>query len=210
MTDADGVVYRYFPGRGFEFHPLGNFAALNAAAGEQEPRRRRRGWRAHSSRAPSPRRTARSGSTTSTTPAAAPRGSPGSRRRSPPRRSPARPTIDTDRRAALREAARGAYRSLPGRLVEPTRFGSWIRLYGFNHDVVLNAQLQSAISLADYARTTGGRRGRRARRGPQGRSGPRAAELQHRLLVVLRPPSRRLGRPLPGLRRAASRDPRSP
>ena len=31
ITDADGVVYRYFSG-GFEFHPLGNFAALNADA----------------------------------------------------------------------------------------------------------------------------------------------------------------------------------
>ena len=31
ITDTDGVVYRYFPG-GFEFHPLANFGALNAAA----------------------------------------------------------------------------------------------------------------------------------------------------------------------------------
>src|SRR2546423_5526131 len=29
ITDADGVVYRYFPGRCFEFHPLANVAALN-------------------------------------------------------------------------------------------------------------------------------------------------------------------------------------
>ena len=54
------------------------------------------------------------------------------------------------------------------------------------------------------------RRRRRSRGGPQDRRGPGAAELQHRLLVVLRPPSRRLGRPLPGLRRAASGDPRPP
>src|SRR5256885_2627910 len=30
IIDADGVVYRYFPGRCFEFHPLANVAALNA------------------------------------------------------------------------------------------------------------------------------------------------------------------------------------
>jgi hypothetical protein len=30
ITDADGVVYRYFAGRGFQFHPLANFGALNA------------------------------------------------------------------------------------------------------------------------------------------------------------------------------------
>ena len=33
-------------------------------------------------------------------------------------------------------------------------FGPWIRLYSFNHVVVLNAQLQTAISLADYAKST--------------------------------------------------------
>src|SRR3954452_16357445 len=30
ITDEDRVVYRYFPGRCFEFHPLANFGALNA------------------------------------------------------------------------------------------------------------------------------------------------------------------------------------
>ena len=30
ITDADGLVYRYFPGRCLEFHPLANFGALNA------------------------------------------------------------------------------------------------------------------------------------------------------------------------------------
>src|SRR5207248_1439983 len=30
ITDADGVVYRYFAGRCLEFHPLANFGALNA------------------------------------------------------------------------------------------------------------------------------------------------------------------------------------
>ena len=38
ITDADGIVYRYFAGRCFEFHPLANFGALNAhvAAGNTE------------------------------------------------------------------------------------------------------------------------------------------------------------------------------
>src|SRR6266511_3800022 len=30
ITDADGVVYRYFSGRCFEFHPLAEFVMLNA------------------------------------------------------------------------------------------------------------------------------------------------------------------------------------
>src|SRR5439155_872907 len=38
ITDAEGVVYRYFAGRCFEFHPLANFGALNAhvAAGDAD------------------------------------------------------------------------------------------------------------------------------------------------------------------------------
>jgi hypothetical protein len=32
IEDADGVVYRYFPGHGFQFHPLANFSRLNADA----------------------------------------------------------------------------------------------------------------------------------------------------------------------------------
>ena len=41
ITDADGIVYRYFSGRGFEFHPLGNFAALNAAVASKDRSRKR-------------------------------------------------------------------------------------------------------------------------------------------------------------------------
>ena len=38
VTDADGIVYRYFAGRCLEFHPLANFGALNArvAAGDAD------------------------------------------------------------------------------------------------------------------------------------------------------------------------------
>ena len=40
ITDADGVVYRYFAGRCFEFHPLANFGALNAHVAARTPRAR--------------------------------------------------------------------------------------------------------------------------------------------------------------------------
>src|SRR5262249_43403369 len=42
ITDGDGVVYRWFPGHGYQFHPLGNFAALNAAVGSGDEGRMRR------------------------------------------------------------------------------------------------------------------------------------------------------------------------
>jgi hypothetical protein len=48
------------------------------------------------------------------------------------------------------DIARKAYLALQ-RLVFPLGDGSWIRLYSFSNVAVLNAQLQSALSLADYA-----------------------------------------------------------
>ena len=63
--------------------------------------------------------------------------------------------LDTGDSPALLAAARSAYRAIPGRLERQTGFGPWIKLYSFNRAIVLNAQLQSAISLADYAKATG-------------------------------------------------------
>jgi peptidoglycan hydrolase-like protein with peptidoglycan-binding domain len=42
MHGGDGVVYRYFPGHGYQFHPLASFAALAAAvkAGRSDDARR--------------------------------------------------------------------------------------------------------------------------------------------------------------------------
>src|SRR5258708_29618603 len=51
--------------------------------------------------------------------------------------------------------ARRAYRAIPGSLDRMLPAGPWIRLYSGRGDVVLNAQLQSAISIADYAQATG-------------------------------------------------------
>jgi hypothetical protein len=48
--------------------------------------------------------------------------------------------------------ARRAYASIPRRLVRRVSTGPWIRLYGFSELVVLNAQLQAALSLLDYGR----------------------------------------------------------
>src|SRR5471030_313898 len=42
ITDADGVVYRYFAGRCFEFHPLANFGALNAHVAQGDAERAQR------------------------------------------------------------------------------------------------------------------------------------------------------------------------
>jgi hypothetical protein len=40
-------------------------------------------------------------------------------------------------------------------LLSNTSAGPWIRLYGFDREIILNAQLQTIVSLNEYARTTG-------------------------------------------------------
>src|SRR5262249_4347252 len=54
----------------------------------------------------------------------------------------------------LRDASVRAYASVAPFFVELPS-GPWIRLYGFNGQIVLNAQLQSILSLLEYANTTG-------------------------------------------------------
>jgi hypothetical protein len=48
-------------------------------------------------------------------------------------------------------AARASFRALAHGLVLSVDGGSWIREYGFTHQVILNAQLQSILSLESYA-----------------------------------------------------------
>jgi D-glucuronyl C5-epimerase C-terminus len=152
ITDGDGVVYRLFPGRGFQFHPLGNAVALLATAAKQDPVQ-----------------------TDELAQALVARGVPvGASSRweyyfafgggSPPWTSGMAQALMAQaltRAASLTEdqtlldAARAAYRAIPGRLVQQLREGPWIRLYSFNREVVLNAQLQAIVSLQDYAKATG-------------------------------------------------------
>jgi hypothetical protein len=141
-------------GTGFEFHPLGNFAALNAAVAAKNEAATARLAMALAARgvpeagggtafeyyfdygggrAPWTSGFAQAVAAQAFARAAA---------------------LDTTDAPTLLAAARSAYRAIPGRLVRQTAFGPWIKLYSFNRAVVLNAQLQSAISLADYAKTT--------------------------------------------------------
>ena len=51
-------------------------------------------------------------------------------------------------------AAARAYAAVPP-LTMQLSAGPWVRLYGFNREVVLNAQLQAVLSLLQYAADTG-------------------------------------------------------
>jgi hypothetical protein len=148
IAGPDKVIYRYFSGRGFQFHPLGNFGALNAdlAAGHLDDARTlaaalvargvpRAGgliweyyfpfgggaapWTSGMAQAVAAQAFARASAALSD--------------------------------PSFLDEARKAYAAIPSRLVRPLDAGPWIRLYSFSSSVVLNAQLQAAISVRDYA-----------------------------------------------------------
>jgi len=153
ITDADGIVYRYFAGRCFEFHPLANFGALNArvAAGDIEGSQRladalvargvyqasggigweytfpyaggRAPWLSGMAQAVAAQALARTAG------------------------------LVQVEATSLMGKARAAYQAIPGRLLTSVAAGPWIRLYSFTSLPVLNAQLQTVISLQSYATT---------------------------------------------------------
>lgn len=150
VSGPDGVVYRWFPGLGLEFHPLASFGALNNLATAQN---------ADAARTLADALLAR----------AVPRGARllweyafpfgGGR---PPWASGMAEAVAAQALARTGEllgdpryaAAARAFAAVPP-LVRKTRWGPWIRLYGFSSGVVLNAQLQTILSLDDYGQLTG-------------------------------------------------------
>jgi D-glucuronyl C5-epimerase C-terminus len=153
ITDADGLVYRYFPGRCLEFHPLANFGALNARVAANDAAGAQRladaliargvyqqgggiAWEYFfdfsGGRAPWLSGMAQAVAAQAFARAAA--------------------LIPAESTALMREA-RAAYRAIPGRLLTSVAAGPWIRLYSFQSLRVLNAQLQAVLSLQSYATT---------------------------------------------------------
>jgi hypothetical protein len=155
IVGADGVVYRYFAGSCFRFHPLANFGVLNArvASGDADGARELAdallergvyqrgggiGWEYDfdfgGGRAPWLSGMAQAVAAQAFAGAAA---------------------LVTDRSTAYLREATAAYRVIPRTLLTSVPAGPWIRLYAFNRLPVLNAQLQAAISLTAYATATG-------------------------------------------------------
>jgi hypothetical protein len=149
VAGDDGVVYRFFRSRGFQFHPIANFAALNrlVTRGEEEEARRL---------------------ATALVARGVPDGEGLVWEYYFPFGGPARWTsgfaqavaADSLSRAgtlvgddALVEAARRAFRAIPGKLARRLADGLWIREYGFSDMPILNAQLQTLVSLSRYAET---------------------------------------------------------
>ena len=153
VTDADGVVYRYFPGLCLEFHPLANFGALNARIAANDAAGAQRLAAALTARGVSQRGGGiaweyyfdYSGGR-------APWLSGMAQAVAAQAFSRAAALVPSEATALMREA-RGAYRAIPGRLLTSVPAGPWIRLYSFQSLRVLNAQLQAVISLESYATT---------------------------------------------------------
>lgn len=150
VSDAEGVVYRWFPSKGLEFHPLASFSALANAASSHDadktqtladalvaravPRGHRLIWE-YSFPYGSGRPPWASGMAEALAAQALARAG----------------ALLGD--ARLTQAAHRAFNAVPD-LVSITRAGPWIRLYGFDHEVILNAQLQTIVSLTEFAHTT--------------------------------------------------------
>jgi peptidoglycan hydrolase-like protein with peptidoglycan-binding domain len=151
IEDADGVVYRYFAGHGFQLHPLANFARLNVLVRKEEREAARR-----------------------LAGALVARGVPSGRAvtweyyfpfQGPPRWTSGLAQAAGAQALArsgaqlgdpeLLEQARGAYRAIPAALLRSAADGLWIREYGFADTAILNAQLQSIVSLSEYVDLTG-------------------------------------------------------
>ena len=145
VRDAGGLVYRGYGAGGLRFHPLGSFGELNAAitAGRRREAfglgfallgraRVDRGalvWESYGRVAGG-----RGPWTSGLTQAVA---------------------AQALARLGLKKEARLAYRAIPGRLLLRLPQGPWIRLYSHGRDVVLNAQLQAAVSLESYGHEVG-------------------------------------------------------
>jgi hypothetical protein len=155
VVGEDGVVYRYFAGSCFRFHPLANFGVLNArvASGDVDGTRALAdalvergvyqrgggiGWEYDfdfgGGRAPWLSGMAQAVAAQAFAAAAA---------------------LVPDRTSAYLREATAAYRVIPRSLLTSVPAGPWIRLYAFNRLPVLNAQLQAAISLTAYATAAG-------------------------------------------------------
>jgi hypothetical protein len=152
ITDGDGIVYRYFAGRCFEFHPLANVSALNARVAAKDVDGTKRLANALIARAV-PRRGGGavweyyfrfggrppwvSGMAEAVAAQAFARAA----------------ALVTDESAPLLDEAARAFRAVT-RLTTDVAAGPWIRLYSFSRNPVLNAQLQSVLSLETYAAAT--------------------------------------------------------
>ncbi|MGE5272282.1 MAG: D-glucuronyl C5-epimerase family protein [Verrucomicrobiota bacterium] len=148
----DGAVYRFFSGHGYVFHPLANFAKLNADVAAKD-----------------------AAETAHLASALLGRGVPSGKALAwqydfpfasgkPPWTSGMAQAVAAQALAragtllgdqSLLDAADAAYASVPRLLSPSSPAKPWVALYSFDRTPVLNAQLQAALSIADYGTISG-------------------------------------------------------
>ncbi len=152
LVAEDRVVYRFFWSHGYVFHPLANFAKLNleAAAGDVDATERHAQALLARAIAVGPKlvweyefpfASGRAPWTSGMAQAVA-------------AQALAR-AGDLLSDPALLDAADAAYAAIPGLLSGRSPAKPWIALYSFDRTPVLNAQLQAALSVGDYAEVAG-------------------------------------------------------
>jgi hypothetical protein len=151
INGTDGVVYRWFSGRGFQFHPLANFGALNALAESGNADGTRQLAEALIARA-LPRGPALRWEYYFQFGTGVPPWTSGMAQAVAAQAFSRASALLSD--PTLLQVAGRAFAAVPPALVQQLPAGPWIRLYSFDREVVLNAQLQAILSLLDYAQAT--------------------------------------------------------
>jgi hypothetical protein len=148
IRGPDGVVYRYRPGEGFQFHAIANFAKLNALVAEHDAKDAARLARAIVARGVRQRGALVweyyfpfQGYAVWTSGFAQAVGAQALARTS---------VLVHDRR--LLTAAHAAFVAIPARFAHALGGGMWVREYSFSDMPILNSQLQTLLSVSEYAR----------------------------------------------------------
>jgi hypothetical protein len=151
VADGAGVVFRHFPEHGYQFHPLASFAKLNNLARHEERDEAARLAGALVARG------VRSGDTLLFQyrfPFGGPDVWTSGFAQAAGAQALARTGVLLDD-PELVQAAHASFRAIERDLTLPVAGGDWIQEYSFSAMAVLNAHLQSIISLSEYARLTG-------------------------------------------------------
>jgi hypothetical protein len=155
ITGPDGIVYRYFTGLCFEFHPLANFSALNTHVAAKDATATRQLADALVARGVHPSGGGISWEYYFRFEGGHPPWVSGMAQAVAAQAFARAAALVPDESAALLREAKAAYGAIPGRLTTKTAAGPWIRLYSFHTVPILNAQLQTVVSLESYAQATG-------------------------------------------------------
>src|SRR5256884_5788573 len=147
---SDGTWYHAFPGIGFQFHPLENFGKLTSFVTQKNTSRAEQLAQTLIDRS-----VVRAGGLAWEYYFRFGGGRPpwisGMARAVAAQALSRAGTLLAD--PTLTAASQRVYKTVPS-LTRPAQTGPWIRLYAFNDATVLNAQLQTIVSLQDYATQT--------------------------------------------------------